>query len=190
MSSLLDEANEVGIPLEEYVIRVVTQPKGTKLAYAEYIGVRCASNSCVIKMDGDGQHPFNILHEMVKSSDSSDIIIASRYSKGGGSNWQVSRSIISRTATFICKVFIKSTRGVADPLSGLFLISKDLIPEKEPYKNGFKYLLFVLSKNRSDKITIVPYYINKRQIGNSKITTNIISMVKNFIIEVLYDIRV
>jgi Glycosyl transferase family 2. len=77
-------------------------------------------------MDADLQHPPELLRIMYeKALEGYDLVIASRYIKGGKiKNWNIIREFISKTAIFIAYFFLPETLKVKDPLSGYFLIKK------------------------------------------------------------------
>lgn len=74
-------------------------------ANAELDGIRHSSNELVAKLDADGQHPPELLPTLAQGIRSdTDLIVASRYVKGGTSDWSPIRGLISRNSSIPLKV--------------------------------------------------------------------------------------
>lgn len=168
------------------ILKILVQRQGTRLAYAEYFGISSAIGDYVLKMDGDNQHPPDLIIELLKRSSQSDIVIASRYVKGGGNFWKPMRGLISRIARSEAHFFIKNVKNVHDPLSGFYLLKKSYKPDSPPYVYGFKYLLFILSCSKDAVISEVPFFMKERSKGNSKILNSVKDMIIEFNLELLY----
>jgi Glycosyl transferase family 2. len=120
-------------------------------------------------MDADLQHPPELLRKMYeKALEGYDLVIASRYIKGGNiENWNIIREFISKTAIFIAYIFLPETLKVKDPLSGYFLIKKDLLNNfkiSDPF--SYKVLLDILVKVNYNKLTEIPYTFKERNMEN------------------------
>ena len=64
-------------------------------------------------MDCDLQHRVNEIPTLLDKIDKDiDVIIGSRYVKGGKNKWIPYRGVISRIATFIAHLLIAGSRGV------------------------------------------------------------------------------
>ena len=125
-------------------------------------------------MDADFQHPpsylMNIYNALLKNY---DMAIASRYCKSGSpSNRKVVRGIISRTATVLAQLLLRSSRNIKDPLSGYFGFKNDL---KLGIKNGWRGYeagIFLRASNNNLKIKEIPYKFIERERGKSKVTSS------------------
>jgi dolichol-phosphate mannosyltransferase len=128
-------------------------------------------------MDADLQHPPELLKEMYKKAlEGYDLVIASRYIKGGKiENWSIIREFISNTAIFIAYIFLPETLKVRDPLSGYFLIKNDLLDNfkvSDPF--SYKVLLDILVKVNYNRLIEIPYTFKERKYGKSKLNKKII----------------
>lgn len=171
-------------------VKILHQPVRTKLAYGEFLGITSASGDLVIKMDGDLQHDPFFIPDMIRNSTEDHIVIASRYISNGGNSWSPMRGIISRFARFEAHAFLPGTRGVGDPISGFFLIHRESIKSKQPHKDGYKLLMHILAlKNRTTTIKEIPYLMNERNRGNSKIVNSISKTIINFNKELIFTKR-
>lgn len=127
----------------------------------------------VAVMDADLQHDESILPEMLGllMVNAADLVIGSRYTgSGDASGLKGSRLPISRTATE-CARLLTRTR-VTDPLSGFFMIKRDLIDRyaSNLESEGFKILLDILVTARNDQLRVaeIPYRFRPRTHGESK----------------------
>lgn len=183
LKSILDapDVKKTGI-----AFKILVQRPGTRLAYAEYFGITSAIGDYVLKMDGDNQHPPDFIIEMLKRSPHSDIVIASRYVKGGGNFWKPIRGLISRIAKSEAHFLIRNLKDIHDPLSGFYLLKKSYKPDPPPYVHGFKYLLFILSYSKNAVVSEIPFFMTERSKGNSKILSSVKKMIVEFNLELLY----
>jgi dolichol-phosphate mannosyltransferase len=149
--------------------------KGLSSAFLD--GLKYSNGKYVILMDADLQHPPELLRKMYeKALEGYDLVIASRYIKGGKiENWNIIREIISKTAIIIAYIFLPETLKVKDPLSGYFLIKKDLLNNfniSDPF--SYKVLLDILVKVNYNKLIEIPYTFRERKYGKSKLGKKVI----------------
>jgi len=130
--------------------------EGFKIAEGDILGV----------MDADLSHPSEKISEMYKIvTKEADLVIGSRYVKGGKiEGWNLYRKILSKGATLLARVFV----NVLDPMSGFFMIKKELILNKEINPKGFKILLELLIKTNCQNIIEIPITFTNRIVGKSK----------------------
>ena len=165
--------------------RLITQPASTKLAFAEWLGIKSATGNFVIKMDGDLQHDPKFIRPMINIALNFDLVIASRYVKGGGNLWKPFRGIVSRIAKFEAMLFLPPLRKVKDPLSGFYLLRKEILPLQTPENDSYKELMTILSLKRPLRIAEVPYVMVEREKGSSKLTSSLTSLTLNFNREII-----
>lgn len=131
--------------------------EGFEVAEGEILGV----------MDADLSHPIQKMGEMYKTiiAKNVDMVIGSRYVRGGKiKNWSLSRKILSKGATLLARVFV----NIKDPMSGFFMIKKEVIINKEINPKGFKILLELLIKTECKNIVETPITFTDRTAGTSK----------------------
>jgi dolichol-phosphate mannosyltransferase len=148
------------------------------------IGRRGLSSACVegilatsapffAVMDVDLQHDERIIPQMLQSlhDDNLDIVIGSRYVKGGGvGEWQEKRASMSRFATTLSRLVIKS--DLRDPMSGFFIMRRvSFMKSCHRLSNiGFKILLDIFASSPVPlKFLEVPYEFRPRFAGESKL---------------------
>ena len=158
---------------KQYPVRVITRIDKRGLASAVVDGFKQARGEILGVIDADLQHPPEVLPELLENVRSgADVVIASRYVEGGGSEgWSASRKIISKGSKLLAQVLLPSVRGIKDPLSGFFLLRREVIDGVELSPIGYKILLEVLAKGKAREIAEVPYIFRVRERGTSNLTS-------------------
>ena len=160
------------------------------LLSAQIDGASIAKGEKVIMMDGDLQHPVDIIPNLIINSRGRDLVIASRYN-GGKSVRLPLRGLISRAATFICHVALPTTVRVKDPLSGFFIVRRKYV---SGLKGGpvvkIKLLPYLIAKYRELAIFEVPYCFVERENGHSKIVDRKFKFVFQYLFDVFYMMKV
>lgn len=153
---------------------------------AQIIGSRRCLSEYVLTMDCDLQHPVDFIPDFIEKLDEDpDIVIGSRYMPGGYNSWPAYRGFVSRTATLLSHALITSSRKVKDPLSGYFLIKRDMISKLKPYTGMYKPLLFAIAVAGNPKMVEIPIRMEERDTGESKIVTNPVKVVLKYLREIL-----
>jgi len=152
-------------------IKVIRRHGKFGLGSAIVEGLSAAKAKIVVVMDADLQHPPEVLPYMLKKlREGYDVVIASRYIKGGRiyglSLW---RRLVSRGATVLVYILFPRLRYITDPLSGYFALNKDVTYRIKLNPIGYKILLEILIKSRNIKVCEVPYSFQRRTMGKSKL---------------------
>ncbi len=155
---------------KKYPIKVIVRPGKLGLASAVIEGFKNASGKYIVVMDADLQHPPEFIPEMVKKLESGyDIVIASRYVKGGKdlglSTW---RKVVSWGARILAWLMLPKVRKVRDVMSGFFAVRREYVTIKTKL-SGYKILLEVLTSHDNLKIIEIPYTFKPRSSGTSKL---------------------
>ncbi len=155
-------------------LKVLVREKERGLATAVAYGFRHASGRYLSVIDGDLQHPPDIIYRLLKSAQeqSAEMAVASRKAAGGGTaNWEPHRVLISETATFIAKFLLPiSLFKIGDATTGCFLFKNGCVELSRLSPIGFKIFLEVLVKGNFSKTIEVAYTFNQRSLGESKMT--------------------
>ena len=136
--------------------------RGWQAARGEILGV----------IDGDLQHPPDVLLQLLQAIQSSDLAVASRHVEGGGvSEWSPARRFLSRGAQVIGLLILPNVVGrVSDPMSGYFLVRRSAIAGQLLNPLGYKILLEVLARGQIQQVAEVGYVFQERKQGESKVT--------------------
>lgn len=98
-------------------------------------------------------------------------MVASRYAKGGACRgWGLIRRIISKGATFLAHLLLPSTRRFSDPMSGFFILKRQVITGADLEPTGYKILLEMINEGQFQKMAEVPYTFGVRGRGQSKLS--------------------
>ena len=143
--------------------------EGFQIAQGEILGV----------MDADLSHPIEKISEMYQAIKNADLVIGSRYVKNGRiEGWNLYRKILSKGATLLARVFV----NIKDPMSGFFMIRRNLVANEEINSKGFKILLELLIKTNCKNVIEIPITFINRTEGKSKAgIKEIVFFLKNLI---------
>ena len=154
-------------------VRVVHRPaeRRTGLGSAVVDGMKLARGRVIGVMDGDLQHPPELLPEMLAALGERDldVVVASRYLPGGspsGLNGP-GRRIVSAVSRRASQALFREGRKTSDPLSGFFLCRQSAVEGLEFRPIGFKILLEILVCAPDARVGDVPLRFQKRHGGRS-----------------------
>jgi len=162
-------AEELG---KEYpFLKVIRRKNERDLATAVIEGFRKSKGDILTVMDADLQHPPEKIKEMFKKiQDGAEIVVGSRYVAGGEiENWSFKRKFYSKGARAIAYLLLPKSREVKDPLSGFFMLKRDVIKNVELHPIGYKILLEILIKGKYQNVEEVPILFKDRERGSSSL---------------------
>ncbi|MER6994368.1 glycosyltransferase [Streptomyces sp. NPDC000410] len=139
-------------------------------------GLRSAGSDWVVVMDGDLQHPPELIHELVAEGErtDADLVVASRYAKGGSRAGLAGayRLLVSGASTLLAKgLFPRRLRGISDPMSGFFAVRRKAVEAASLQPLGYKILLELAVRCRPEQVESVaevPFVFQERFAGESK----------------------
>jgi dolichol-phosphate mannosyltransferase len=142
------------------------------LGGAVVAGLKAATNDWCVVMDGDLQHPPELIPALLDSAaaQSANVVVASRYVKGGSSSGLSGgvRHFVSSASTIITRaMFPRRLRDCTDPMTGFFALNKNSIDLVDLRPRGFKILLEILARNPL-RVTEEPFVFAERNAGESK----------------------
>jgi dolichol-phosphate mannosyltransferase len=154
-------------------LRCVRRVNRSGLAGAVIEGWMSSSADFVAAIDGDLQHDESILREMyeVLAKGAGNLAIGTRLRTAGARNLSPVRQRLSDLGAWFFRRIAGAT--VTDPMSGFFMIRRDIISGLAPRlsPDGFKILVdVILSAGGGLNIIEVPYRFRKRNAGESKLT--------------------
>ncbi len=154
-------------------IRLVRRPHPTGgLAGAVLEGLRTASSDWCVVMDGDLQHPPEVIPALLDAAaeQDADLVVASRHIVGGSSAGLGGRlrHLVSSSATALTRaIFPVRLRDCTDPMTGFFAVKRSSVNLDALRPRGFKILLEILARNT---LAVVerPFVFGERNAGESK----------------------
>jgi dolichol-phosphate mannosyltransferase len=153
--------------------RVVERPAAeqTGLATAVTTGLALARGEAVCVMDGDLQHPPEVVLRLLLAVEGgADLAVASRYVEGGGAAGLANgyRQLVSRGSRWAAYAMFPEARRTSDPLTGFFCIRRSAVAGLELRPVGFKVLLELLVLCPGLETVDVPFVFARRHDGQSK----------------------
>ncbi len=158
------------------------------LSSAVVTGMAASEAEFFAVMDADLQHDERILPNLLEAvaSGSCDLAVGSRATEDGSfGDWSRARRFMSYSATMAAKILLRVS--VSDPMSGYFLLSRDVFERAEHLINplGFKILLEFLGRLPDLKVREVGYTFRNRIHGETKLSG---SVIRNYLVALL-DLR-
>jgi dolichol-phosphate mannosyltransferase len=167
----------------------VIRQKTDGLGNAILEGIRLAKGNIIVTMDGDGSHRPEDLPKLIEKTKEYDIVIGSKYVKGGKTKDKLHRILISKAycllASFVLGLKIK------DSMSGFAAVRKEVYKKIKLNPIGFKINTELLYKAKKFgfKVTEVPIIFEKRKAGKSKGTIKEGFRALRFILELKLGLR-
>ncbi len=143
------------------------------LGGAVLAGLRSTQAEWAVVMDGDLQHPPEVLPDMLRTAahERADVVVASRYVRGGSATglangWR--RRVSTGAAGVARALFPRRLRQCSDPMSGYFLVRREAVDLDRLRPDGFKILLEILARGSGLRVGEVPFSFATRHAGDSK----------------------
>lgn len=165
------------LSLKDHRIRLIHRIGRRGLSSACIEGMMATTSPCIAVMDADLQHDESLLPLMLRKlrNEDLDLIVATRNAEGGSmGSFSAPRLMMSRLGKHISHAI--SDCELSDPLSGFFMLRRDLFLEVAHYlsRKGFKILLdIVTSSERPLKIGETGYRFRNRRYGKSKLNARV-----------------
>ena len=156
-------------------VRMIRRNAGERpggLSGAVLNGLRGANADWVAVMDGDLQHPPELLPLLWARSQQgdADVVVASRYCNRGSAVGLANgaRRAVSNGSTVLAKsLFPQYLKGCSDPMTGYFMLHRPAIDLMALQPCGFKILLEILVRCPL-RVAEEPFIFDERFSGESK----------------------
>lgn len=149
-------------------IRLIVRQNERGLSTAVLRGFSEAKNEILTVMDADLSHPPEKIPELCQMLSQADMVIGSRYVKGGQveEGWTLFRWINSKVATLLARPFTSAK----DPMSGFFALRRESFLAADALSPiGYKIGLELIVKAKLQKVKEVPIFFADRKRGQSKL---------------------
>ena len=130
-------------------------------------GFTAASTDIIILMDADLSHPLDAIPQMIALLENeADIVVGSRYIKGGNSSeWNIFRRLLSSFA----RITTYGITTLTDPTSGFVAFKKNILNGCVLKPIGWKIVLELVVKSNA-KVKEIPITFIERKEGKSKLS--------------------
>jgi len=157
-------------------VRLLHRPVGNRhggLSGAVVAGLKHARGTWAVVMDGDMQHPPELVARLVQIGQSRqlDLVAGTRYTGAGTSEGLADgyRRAVSGLATRLTKaVFPRRLSRLSDPMSGFFAVRLAALDLQRLDPIGFKILLELMIRQPRLRVAEVPFVFGTRLAGESK----------------------
>ena len=161
-------------------VKYINRTLGNFYGDAVRTGIREANAHYVLFMDADGSHSPEFIPALFNKRIDHDVVIASRYTKGGGTDNSKALIVMSKILNYIYSIVLNLK--CKDVSNSYKLYRGDLLKKLGLRCNNFdivEELLFKLSRmNRNLRIYEVPYVFKARMFGHTK--RNLIAFMFSF----------
>jgi dolichol-phosphate mannosyltransferase len=146
----------------------VLRQKSDGLGKAFLEGLKLAKGDVIVLMDGDGSHRPEDLPKLIEKTKSYDIVIGSKYVKGGRTKDKLYRILISRIYCLFASLILGLK--VKDSMSGFAAVRRKVYEKIRLNPIGFKINTELLYKAKrfGFRATEVPIVFEERKFGRSK----------------------
>lgn len=157
---------------------IVQKTKGYSAGFVQ--GLKSVRGKYVITLDGDCSHPASLIPVLLSKKDSADIVIGSRWVKGGSFDGPRTRLITSRLLNLIFKRLLSVP--VSDLSSGYRIYNSKIFKPESYVSKDFSILEEILIKACTDGYSVseTPMNYSPRQHGASHVywPTFVMSFIK------------
>lgn len=163
-------------PLAVQLVHRNAEQRVGGLGGAVVAGMRAAQAGIVCVMDGDLQHPPEIIPQMLAAiqDGSADLVAASRrVAESENQGLSLARTIISKGLDLLGRIlFPRQLHDIQDPLTGFFMLRLDAINLDALHPQGFKILMEILVRNPGLRKLELPFRFGERFAGKSKASSS------------------
>ncbi len=150
-----------------YPVKLISRPQKRDLASAVIDGMKSIEADAYIIMDADLSHPPEMLPKLRSQIEIHDLVVASRYVKGGSiSGWPLKRRIVSRIAIMLARPITP----IKDATSGFFALRHECLQNVNLTPLGFKIGLECFVKANWKSFGEIPFAFTDRRHGTSKLS--------------------
>lgn len=160
-------------------VRVIRRTNERGLVTAIWRGISEAKGENVVWLDADLSMPPEIIPDMLGKLQENDIVVGSRYVKGGRDKRPLIRVISSRVINLIANIILNFK--VLDYDSGFIAAKKNVLMSMKLGNAAYgDYCIELLYKagKKGYRINEIPYSFTDRRAGESKTADTVISLVK------------
>jgi dolichol-phosphate mannosyltransferase len=156
-------------------VTVVRRTDESGLSSAVIRGFETADSRVLTCMDADGQHPVGaaVTGARLVAETDADMALGTRRGESGNvaGDWPLWRQCVSAGATALAKTAVPQTRGLSDPMTGLFAIESAMFETARDSlrPTGYKIGLELLARCPVASVEEFGYSFREREHGSSNL---------------------
>jgi len=154
----------------EMDVNYITRTGGDDYGDAVRTGIETAKGNYIVFMDADGSHSPEFIKKLYASRDTYDMVIASRYVNGGGSDNTKVLIFMSWIVNFIYSVFFNLK--IKDVSNSFKLYRADQLKQIKLSSKNFDIVeeIIIKMKRRNNNLNVleIPYLFKERMFGRTK----------------------
>jgi len=154
----------------EMDVNYITRTGGDDYGDAVRTGIETAKGNYIVFMDADGSHSPEFIKKLYASRDTYDMVIASRYVNGGGSDNTKVLIFMSWIVNFIYSVFFNLK--IKDVSNSFKLYRADQLKQIKLSSKNFDIVeeIIIKMKRRKNNLNVleIPYLFKERMFGRTK----------------------
>lgn len=167
-------------------IKTIIREDDKGLAKSIKEGILNSNGENIVIMDTDFSHPPEVIPYLLENIKENDLVLASRYIKGGSMDAPIYKFFLSKLLNQTINLILGL--NVKDLTGGFFVIKKEALNQLDIEKifQGYGDYFFKLSrflKNQNKKVKEIPFHYGIRKYGSSK--TILIKIGIEYIIQAL-----
>jgi dolichol-phosphate mannosyltransferase len=148
----------------------INREGGNSYGDAVRTGIKKANGKYVIFMDSDGSHSPEFIPNLFDNRNNYDVVIASRYVKGGGSDNTFALKLMSLMVNMSFSFIFRL--GCKDVSNSFKLYRNDMLKGLRLTSDNFEIIEEILIRlkraKRGLKVLEVPFYFKERMFGHTK----------------------
>jgi dolichol-phosphate mannosyltransferase len=154
----------------EYGVRCVNRRSTNSFGDAVRTGIAEARGEWTIFMDADGSHAPEFIPQLLAETPHNDVVIASRYVRGGNTDNSALLVLMSRVLNWTYSIVLNI--DCADVSNSFKVYRSDLLKRLNLRCDNFdvveEILLRVLRQNANVKVKEIPFTFRSRMFGRTK----------------------
>lgn len=150
-------------------VKLICRSQRLGIGSAIVDGMKNSSGKIIVTMDADFSHPPESIPELLAAVKDYDIVVGSRYVKGGGMNAPFSRIFLSRLLNRVRRLILGLK--IRDLTGGFMAIKREVIPSIDTVRGKYGDYAFDLlykAKKAGFKIIEAPFTYEWRINGQTK----------------------
>ena len=159
-------------------VRLIRRIRERGLASALQTGISAAKGAVILWMDCDFSHPPQLIPRLIEGVRHFDVVIASRFMKGGKSEYSLLRTLASLMVSYFARLTLNAS--VRDYTSGFVACRREVFEIVTLTGHHGEYFIGFIFRclKAGFGIKEIPYTCVSRRLGESKTAPTLMSLLR------------